>query len=66
MRVLSRQNWAVHSNIPKTGDHTPNTAIVTYKTPDGRTLFVDFMGMLIGLTNEEIRRTVPYFNFPLL
>lgn len=30
-------------NIPKPGDHTPNTAIVTYKTPDGRTLFVDFM-----------------------
>jgi len=43
--------------IPKPGDHTPNTAIVTYKTPDGRTLFVDFMGTLIGLTNGEIRKT---------
>src|ERR1035438_1025137 len=25
-------------------DNTPNTAIVTYQTPDGRSLFVDFMG----------------------
>jgi hypothetical protein len=38
-------------------DHTPNTAIVTYLTPDGRRLFVDFMGTLIGLSNEEIRKT---------
>ena len=44
-------------NIPTQDDHTPNTAIVTYKTPDGRTLFVDFMGTLIGLKNEEIRKT---------
>lgn len=44
-------------NVPKPDDHTPNTAIVTYQTPDGRTLFVDFMGALIGLTNEEIRKT---------
>ena len=48
-------------NIPEPGDHTPNTAIVTYKTPDGRTLFVDFMGTLIGLTNEEIRKTAVEF-----
>jgi len=48
-------------NIPKPDDHTPNTAIVTYKTPDGRTLFVDFMGTLIGLTNEEIRKTAVEF-----
>ena len=48
-------------NIPKADDHTPNTAIVTYKTPDGRTLFVDFMGTLIGLTNEEIRKTAVEF-----
>ena len=40
-------------NIPKPGDHTPNTAIVTYKTLDERTLFVDFMGILIGLANEK-------------
>lgn len=51
-------------NIPKPGDHTPNTAIVTYKTPDGRTLFVDFMGTLIGLTNEEIRKTAVEFEHP--
>lgn len=44
-------------NVPKPDDHTPNTAIVTYQTADGRTLFVDFMGTLIGLTNEEIRKT---------
>lgn len=48
-------------NIPKPNDHTPNTAIVTYKAPDGRTLFVDFMGTLIGLTNEEIRKTAVEF-----
>lgn len=42
--------------IPKPDDHTTNTAIVTYKTPDGRTLFIDFMGTLIGLKNEEIRK----------
>lgn len=36
---------------------TPNTAIVTYVTPDGRKLLVDFMGTLIGLRNEEIRET---------
>jgi hypothetical protein len=51
-------------NIPKPDDHTPNTAIVTYKTPDGRTLFVDFMGTLIGLTNEEIRKTAVEFEHP--
>lgn len=51
-------------NIPKPDDHTPNTAIVTYKTPDGRTLFVDFMGSLIGLTNEEIRKTAVEFEHP--
>jgi len=51
-------------NVPKPGDHTPNTAIVTYKTPDGRTLFVDFMGTLIGLTNEEIRKTAVEFEHP--
>ena len=51
-------------NIPKPGDHTPNTAIVTYRTPDGRTLFVDFMGTLIGLTNEEIRKTAVEFEHP--
>lgn len=44
-------------NVPKPDDPTPNTAIVTYQTPDGRRLFVDFMGTLIGLTNEEIRKT---------
>lgn len=43
--------------IADLGDATPNTAIVTYDTPDGRKLFVDFMGMLIGLSNEEIRET---------
>jgi len=43
--------------IPDLGDATPNTAIVTYTTPDGRKLFVDFMGTLIGLRNEEIRKT---------
>jgi hypothetical protein len=51
-------------NIPKPGDHTPNTSIVTYKTADGRTLFVDFMGTLIGLTNEEIRKTAVEFEHP--
>jgi hypothetical protein len=51
-------------NIPKPGDHTPNTAIVTYNTPDGRTLFVDFMGTLIGLTNQEIRKTAVEFEHP--
>jgi hypothetical protein len=44
-------------NVPGQDDHTPNTAIVTYNTPDGRKLFVDFMGRLIGLSNEEIRVT---------
>ncbi|MGV8934392.1 MAG: hypothetical protein ACOH1I_07200 [Gallionellaceae bacterium] len=43
--------------IPTMDDHTPNTAIVTYSTPDGRRLFVDFIGTLIGLSNEEIRKT---------
>lgn len=43
--------------IADMGDATPNTAIVTYTTPDGRKLFVDFMGTLIGLRNEEIRKT---------
>ncbi|MDP1995722.1 MAG: hypothetical protein Q8J90_00845 [Gallionella sp.] len=51
-------------NIPKPDDHTPNTAIITYKTPDGRTLFVDFMGSLIGLTNEEIRKTAVELEHP--
>ena len=51
-------------NIPKPGDHTPNTSIITYKTADGRTLFVDFMGTLIGLTNEEIRKTAVEFEHP--
>ena len=51
-------------NIPKPDDHTPNTAIVTYNTPDGRTLFVDFMGTLIGLTNREIRKTAVEFVHP--
>lgn len=50
--------------IPKPDDHTPNTAIVTYKTPDGRTLFIDFMGTLIGLTNEEIRKLAVEFEHP--
>ena len=44
--------------------HTPNTAIVTYETPDGRKLFVDFMGRLIGLTNEEIRKTAIELEHP--
>ena len=51
-------------NIPGPNDHTPNTAIVTYETPDGRKLFVDFMGRLIGLTNEEIRETAVEFDHP--
>lgn len=51
--------------IPSPEDHTPNTAIVTYRTPDGRTLFVDFMGRLIGLTNEEIRDTAVELDHPV-
>ncbi|MDO8369770.1 MAG: hypothetical protein Q7S71_03505, partial [Candidatus Nitrotoga sp.] len=50
--------------IPEPDDHTPNTAIVTYKTPDGRTLFIDFMGTLIGLTNEEIRKLAVELEHP--
>ena len=45
-------------------DNTPNTAIVTYQTPDGRNLFVDFMGSLIGLTNTEIRETAVELEHP--
>jgi hypothetical protein len=45
-------------------DNTPNTAIVTYQTPDGRRLFVDFMGSLIGLTNKEIRETAVELEHP--
>ncbi len=51
-------------NIPSPDEHTPNTAIVTYVTPDGRKLFVDFMGTLIGLSNEEIRKTAVEFEHP--
>ncbi|MEO8331313.1 MAG: hypothetical protein ABI479_02695 [Gallionella sp.] len=51
-------------SIPKPDDHTSNNAIVTYKTSDGRTLFVDFMGTLIGLTNEEIRKTAVELEHP--
>lgn len=50
--------------IAKLDDHTPNTAIVTYKTPDGRTLFIDFMGTLIGLANEEIRKLAVELEHP--
>ncbi|BBJ22164.1 hypothetical protein [Candidatus Nitrotoga sp. AM1P] len=50
--------------IAKLEDHTSNTAIVTYKTPDGRTLFIDFMGTLIGLTNEEIRKLAVELEHP--
>lgn len=45
-------------------DATPNTAIVTYITPDGRKLFVDFMGTLIGLSNEVIRKTAVELDHP--
>lgn len=51
-------------NIPDLDDHTPNTAIVTYQTPDGRKLFVDFMGRLIGLSNTEIRKTAVELEHP--
>lgn len=50
--------------IPDINDATPNTAIVTYVTPDGRKLFVDFMGSLIGLSNEEIRKTAVELDHP--
>lgn len=50
--------------IPDLDDATPNTAIVTYDTPDGRKLFVDFMGTLIGLRNEEIRKTAVELDHP--
>ncbi len=46
-----------HIEVPPPDDHTPNTAIVTYVTPDGRKLSVDFMGVLIGLNAEDIRKT---------
>lgn len=42
-----------HLEYPDPDDHTPNTAIVTYSTPDNRTLSVDFMGVLIGLNAED-------------
>lgn len=45
-------------------DATPNTAIVIYDTPDGRKLLVDFMGTLIGLSNEEIRKTAVELDHP--
>lgn len=45
-------------------DNTPNTTIVTYQTPDGRSLFVDFMDSLIGLTNKEIRETAVELEHP--
>lgn len=51
-------------SIADMDDHTPNTAIVTYKTPDGRTLFVDFMGTLIGLKNEEVRKLAVELEHP--
>jgi hypothetical protein len=51
-------------HIPKPDDNTPNTAIVNYKITDGRTLFVDLMGTLIELTNEEIRKTTVEFEHP--
>lgn len=50
--------------IARLEDQTTNTAIVTYKTPDGRTLFIDFMGTLIGLTNEEIRKLAVELEHP--
>lgn len=49
---------------PSLDNVTPNTAIVTYVTPDGRKLFVDFMGNLIGLRNEEIRKTAVEMEHP--
>ena len=63
MILLSVTLWKLRREAP-TFPHTPNTAIVTYKTPDGRTLFVDFMGSLIGLTNEEIRKTAVELEHP--
>ncbi|MCK9200357.1 MAG: hypothetical protein M0P59_00585 [Gallionella sp.] len=51
-------------SIPDANDHTPNTAIVTYRTQDGRTLFVDFMGRLVGLSNREIRESAVEFEHP--
>lgn len=53
-----------HIEVPSSDDHTPNTAIVTYQTPDGRTLNVDFMGVLIGLNAEDIRKTAVVLEHP--
>jgi len=50
--------------IPDLDNATPNTAIVTYVTLDGRKLFVDFMGNLIGLRNDVIRKTAVELDHP--
>ena len=46
-----------HVEKPKLfDDHTPNTAIVSFKSPDsGKLLLVDFLGQLMGLDEKEVR-----------
>lgn len=43
--------------IADLSDNTANTAVVIYKTQDGRKLLIDFMGCLVGLENDEINKT---------
>lgn len=40
--------------VPDIGDSTPNTATISYKTPDDRLLYLDFLGNLVGLKDQEI------------
>lgn len=37
-------------------DHTPNTAIVSFRSPEsGKTLLIDFLGLLKGVDENEVR-----------
>ena len=44
--------------IARLEDQTTNTAIVTYKTPDGRTLFIDFMGTIVDPNFQTVTQMV--------
>jgi len=54
--ILVAQCLSTTPIFPEPGDATPNTAIIRYETPDGRTLHLDFLGRIIGPAEAEIIR----------
>jgi len=54
-------------NVARMDDHTPNTAVLSFRSPNtNKILIIDFLGYLIGLNEKEVRNLAVAIKFESL